>query len=289
LTYAPPVATNEVAGLAPCGYDAGRTIRRGCPRRTLAAVEDVPWSRWMNRSRVDGSVARIGARGLAHEKANLTQRGLWLLLLMALSMLACRPLLATAAPPADGAYRLAGVMLVGSDRIGFLEVPAGGQVLVRLGSDVDGGKVTVFNDRELRIAFPGRSVVLELSGGATPANAGALGVVTGQDDNGHVMVRQVDTKRMSEALEQSKPAAGSAAAKVAGADAQAEVGRRFATVAGLPVNARVVAVNDRPVRSASTAIAAVEKSLAQGMPATLNLESPPGGPPNRVYLLPKQD
>ena len=173
--------------------------------------------------------------------------------------------------------------------LAFLEVPAGGQVLVRLGSSVDGGKITVFNDRELRIAFPGRNVVLELSGGLSPPDAGALGVVTGQDDNMHVMVRNVDPQRMSEAIEQSKPASDSTAPKATRAEAQAEVGRRFAAVAGLPVNAKVVAVNDKPVVSASKAIEAVERSLSQGLPATLNLESPPGGPPNRVYLLPTRD
>ncbi len=217
-------------------------------------------------------------------------RGLFLLASTMLSMLATLPAAATAAPATSSNYRLAGVMLVGSDRIGFLEVPAGGQLLVRLGTNIDGGTVTVFNDRELRISFPDRSVVLELAGGAgAPAGAATLDAVTGQEDNMHAMVRNVDPERMTEALEQTKPAAGSAAAKAARTDAQGEVGRRFATVARLPMGARVVAVNDQPVVSAQKAIAAVEQSLAQGQPATLNLESAPGGPPSRVYLLPNRD
>jgi hypothetical protein len=243
----------------------------------------------MNRARLDTPGSRRDARRLAPTRVSQALPALRTLLLAALAVLSCSHALAAATPSAGKGYRLAGVMLVGKDRIGFLEVPAGGQVLVRLGSTVDGGKVTVFNDRELRIAFPGRNVVLELSGGLSPADPGALGVVTGQDDNMHVMVRNVDPQRMSEALGKSTPAAGSTAPKATRAEAQAEVGRRFAAVAGLPVNARVVAVNDQPVVSASKAIAAVEKNLAQGMPATLNLESPPGGPPNRVYLLPKRD
>lgn len=243
----------------------------------------------MNRARLDIPESRSVAGGLAAARLSRAAPGLRILLLAAIAMLSGAQALAAATPPAGDGYRLAGVMLVGKDRIGFLEVPAGGQVLVRVGSTVDGGKVTVFNDRELRIAFPGRNVVLELSGGSSPTDPGALGVVTGQDDNMHVMVRNVDAQRMTEALDQSKPAAGSAGPKATPSDAQADVGRRFAAVAGLPVNARVVAVNDQPVVSASRAIAAVEKSLAQGLPATLNLESPPGGPPNRVYLLPKRD
>jgi hypothetical protein len=243
----------------------------------------------MSRTQVESSASRQATRRLAHERNVSATHGMSLLVVAILSMLASMQALAAATSTAEKGYRLAGVMLVGSERIGFLEVPAGGQVLVRLGSSIDGGKVTVFNHRELRIAFPGRNVVLELSGGSSPADPGALGVVTGQDDNMHVMVRNVDPQRMTEALEQSKPAAGSTALKASKSDAQAEVGRRFAAVAGLPVNAKVVAVNDQPVVSASKAIAAVERSLAQGLPATLNLESPPGGPPNRVYLLPNRD
>jgi hypothetical protein len=213
-----------------------------------------------------------------------------LTILAALPMLIALRAAATAAPTPGGDYRLAGVMLVGSDRIGFLEVPAGGQLLVRLGTNIDGGTITVFNDRELRITFPDRSVVLELTGGVgAPAGTATPDAVTGQEDNMHAMVRNVDAKRMTEALEQAKPAAGSVAAKAARTDAQGEVGRRFAMVARLPMGARVVAVNDQPVASAQKAIAAVEKSLAQGQPATLNLESAPGGPPSRVYLLPNRD
>jgi hypothetical protein len=262
------------------------TNHGGRASSALVAGAAAQESKAMNRLRPEVPGSKRGAGGLGPARPG---PGLRTLLLAALAVLSCAQALAATTPPSGKDYRLAGVMLVGTDRIGFLEVPAGGQVLVRLGSTVDGGKVTVFNDRELRIAFPGRNVVLELSGGATPPDAGALGVVTGQDDYMHVMVRNVDTERMTEALAKSTPASGSAGSKATKSDVQAEVGRRFAAVAGLPVNARVVAVNDQPVVSASKAIAAVEKNLAQGMPATLNLESPPGGPPSRVYLLPKRD
>jgi hypothetical protein len=228
---------------------------------------------------------RVGPQGVV-----AALRGLRLLALATLSMLVTLQAVAAAAPAPGNAYRLAGVMRVGDDRIGFLEVPAGGQMLVRLGSNVDGGRITVFSDRELRISFPDRNVVLELTGGVgTPAGTSTLGVVTGQDDNMDVMVRNVDRHRLTEALEQTRPATGGAATKAARSDPQGEVGRRFAAVAGLPLGARVVAVNDQPVVSAQKAIAAVEMSLAEGQPATLNLESAPGGPPNRVYLLPNQD
>jgi len=56
-------------------------------------------------------------------------------------------------------------MLVGNDRIGFLEVPSEAGAGARR-TLVDGGKVTVFDEREVRIVFPGRTVVLQLAGGA---------------------------------------------------------------------------------------------------------------------------
>ena len=194
--------------------------------------------------------------------------------------------------PADGAagYRLAGVISVGQDRIGFLEVPAGGQVLVRLGSVVNGGKVTVFSDREVRIVFPTRTVVLELQGGdGKSADEAALGVVVGEEDNGQTLVRQVDADNMVAALKSLRQDTATTSGTAARPDAAADLGRRFASIAHLPPNARVVAVNDEPVKSAAQAIAEVEKTLAKGQGTTLNLETSPGQPPDRVYLVPKRD
>jgi len=213
---------------------------------------------------------------------------LWLAVLPALALAGPVPPAATKTDSAG--YRLAGVMLVGNDRIGFLEVPAGGQVLVRIGTTVDGGKVTHFDDQELRIAFPAGTVVLELEGGTgKPTARATLGVVTSQEDNGHVMVRQVDTDRMTAAFETTKPSQSPASATVKHADAQAEAGRRFAAVFNLPPNARVVAVNEKPVVSADAAIAELEKALANNQGSTLTLDSAPGEPPGRVYVSPKQD
>jgi hypothetical protein len=190
---------------------------------------------------------------------------------------------AHAAP--GGAYRLAGVMNVGEERIGFLEVPSGGQVLVRRGSTVDGGKVTVFDQRELRIVFADRTVVLELSDSGKPADNRTPGVVSQHADTEHVMVREVDPEQLRASLTH---VAKTAPATPAGRkpDARAELGRRFALVANLPSNARVVAINEQPVTTAERAMAAIEQTLANDLPVRLNLASPPGGPPGRVYLLP---
>lgn len=73
----------------------------------------------------------------------------------------------------SGGYRLAGVLSAGENRMGFLELPQGGQVLIRLGSTVDGGKVVEFSAQQLRIAFPDRTIELTLTAG----DAGAAGSV----------------------------------------------------------------------------------------------------------------
>jgi len=212
--------------------------------------------------------------------------------LLALLPLSLAPTALVADPVrnANGGYRLAGVMLVGNDRIGFLEVPSGGQVLVRVGTLVDGGKVTVFDEREVRIVFPGRNVVLQLAGGAggTSSDA-ALGVVTGNEDNGHIMVREVDPDRMTTALGKSRRTTDGTVGKPAQQDVAANLGRRLAAIVNLPLNARVVAVNDQPVLSAEKAIAEIDGSLSKGQGMTLDLESPPGDPPGRVYLIPQRD
>jgi hypothetical protein len=75
-----------------------------------------------------------------------------------------------AAEPSGG-YRLAGVLSTGENRVGFLELPQGGQVLIRLGSTVNGGKVVEFSARQLRIAFPDRTIELTLTAGAAAGSA----------------------------------------------------------------------------------------------------------------------
>jgi hypothetical protein len=184
-----------------------------------------------------------------------------------------------------GAYRLAGVMSVGEDRIGFLEVPGGGQVLVRRGSTVDGGRVTVFDQRELRIVFTDRTVVLELSDNGEAGSISVPGVVRQHEDTKDVMVREIDPEQLMASLSHvAKAAPVTPAGRKP--DPRAELGRRFALVANLPSTSRVVAINEQPVTTAERAMSEIERSLADGLPVRLNLATPSGGPPGRVYLLP---
>jgi hypothetical protein len=74
----------------------------------------------------------------------------------------------------SGGYRLAGVLSTGENRVGFLELPQGGQALIRLGSMVNGGKVVEFSAQQLRIAFPDRTIELTLTGAAAGSVAAPL-------------------------------------------------------------------------------------------------------------------
>jgi hypothetical protein len=78
-----------------------------------------------------------------------------------------------AAAPRDEAagYRLAGTLAVGRDFIAFLEVPQGGQILVRAGSVVGSAKVLAVTASTVKIALRSGAVELSLDGTAHPASA----------------------------------------------------------------------------------------------------------------------
>lgn len=209
-----------------------------------------------------------------------------------LSFLACLLLLAfgsdaAAAGDAQRGYRLAGVMSAGDGYLGFLELPRGEQVLVRLGSVVDGGKVIGFDAKSLRIRFPDGVVEFPLEGSGKPLVAAAAPqVVLAGDEQGHVVQRTVDTAALHAGLQHGAGQAGAPKTRSGGppADPQRTVTQRFAPLLDLPADARVVEVNETRITSASAAIAVVESTLAQGMPARLNLQTPGGM--RRVYLMP---
>ncbi len=119
---------------------------------------------------------------------------------------------ALGAATGDG-YRLAGIMTVGSEHIGFLELPQGGQVLVCHGSTINGGRVVEFSDRVLRIAFPDGVVELVIDGsGSGPAQLSSNAIVLAQHRAGEVaVVRQVAVEPLVEALshEAARSPAGS--------------------------------------------------------------------------------
>ena len=187
-------------------------------------------------------------------------------------------------------YRLAGVLAVGPDFLGILELPGGDQMLVRKGSVVEGvGRVVLLDATRLRVAFPGRPPLeISLDGSDAPAVVPpGLGVIQDQIDRDDVMIRSVDSDAMLAAVERSQatPAkpSGSAAATT-GRDPAAEAGRRLAPILNLPPNSRVVAINEQPVRSADQALKLIEQSLERGESPRLNLSGTDGE--SRVYVSP---
>ncbi len=210
----------------------------------------------------------------------------------AAAILSLQPSLA-AAVAGDG-YRLAGVVAVGSEHLGFLELPAGEQVLIRKGGEVPGGgRVLAFDGRTVRIAFPDRMIELVLEGsGAAGGYLPATGIVTAQEGTERIHVRTVAAEPLRVALQQApgnKPVTSAVAIQRRGrTDEGAAVAQRFAALVNLPAGSRVLAVNEQPVVSAAAAIATVNDALAEGVPARLNISNAAGSD-QRVYLLPARD
>ncbi len=192
------------------------------------------------------------------------------------------------ASTADG-YRLAGIIAVAEDYLAVLELPGGGQVLVRRGSVLaGGGRVLLLDADRIRIALPDHVLDLALDRSTgTPVVPASLGVVQEQSDDGNVLIRRVDPEAFSSSVARSsdatKPAPGTSA-KGTRTDPAVEAGRRLAPILNLPPDSRIVAVNEQPVRSADQAAALIEKSLAAGVSPRLNITG--AGGESRVYMSP---
>jgi hypothetical protein len=205
------------------------------------------------------------------------------------ALLATLPFAQGASAAARG-YRLAGVMAAGESYLGFLELPDGGQVLVRIGSVVDGGTVVSFDAHSLRLRFPDRTLELTLDGSGKPPPAPQpTHVVVSGSEEGHVVRREVDVDELQAALQESAAAASRKApsASRAAPDERRVVAQRLQPLLDLPADARVMAVNDMPIGSADAAVELVQQTLDAGMPARLNLQTPKGF--RRVYLRPASD
>lgn len=219
-------------------------------------------------------------------------KGLAGALLVTAAILALLPKVAPAV--ASDGYRLAGVVAVGSEYLGFLEIPAGEQVLIREGVTVPGGgRVMAFDGKTVRIQFPDGALELTLEGtGRVSVTMAAAGIVTAQESTERIHVRTVAVEPLRVALQQPP---GDEGVKPAGAiqrrgrkDEGAAVAARFSGLVNLPPDSRVLAINEQPVESAAAAIETVNSSLAAGMPARLNISNSAGSD-QRVYLLPERD
>ena len=206
------------------------------------------------------------------------------MLLAALTMLAWSiSTTALAAEQSSQGYRLAGTVAVGSGYMAFLELPGGGQVLVRKGDVAGKAQVLDVRDRAIDLRLPSGRIELTLEGAGKPApsNARSDDVVTSQSDEGHVVRREVAPEPMQNELSRSAP---DKAGHAPGTSATAAVTQRFAPVINLPPNSSIVAINGHAVSSEEGAVREVTKALAAGSAVTMNLKTPAGM--ERVYLLP---
>lgn len=207
---------------------------------------------------------------------------------LASAVLALAILALESAAAAGNGYRLAGTLAVGREYLAFIEYPEGGQVLVREGTALEGGvHVTHVDAERVTLAFPGATLDLWLDDSGRPASTPAsAGVVQQSSDQGHVHMRHVDSADLRASLATPRPGGPSTLPSGRRLDAGTELAQRFAPILDLPAGARVVAVNERPVRTADGAIALINTELARNTAVRLNLASPAGAPPGRVYLLP---
>lgn len=206
-----------------------------------------------------------------------------------LALLLTASLLSSIAQAADGkGYRLAGVLAVGPDYLAILELPGGEQQLVRTGTELEGGaRVVLVEASRLRIAQSvGSTIELNLDGSGGPAQLPlALGVVQEQTDHEGALIRRVDPAAFSASAARSvnTPVAGSTPSRNGKRDPAAEIGRRLAPVLNLPIDSRVVAVNEQSVRTADQAIRLIEQSFQENTAPRLNITSA-AGDDSRVYL-----
>ena len=143
--------------------------------------------------------------------------------------------------PAQG-YRLAGTLAVGQSYIAFLEMPDGGQVLVRTGSEVAGARVLEVTATGLRLGLASGVVELSLEGTGKPQVVASSAAVTAakDDDKNRVYTREVSDEQLSREL--AAPAAGTSSAKPAAAHASLVAAQRIAAVLDLPANSKVLRV-----------------------------------------------
>lgn len=185
-------------------------------------------------------------------------------------------------------YRLAGVVAVGEDYLGFLELPQGGQVLVRKGTVVNGGRVVAFDDKMLRIQFPDRIIELPLQDSGRPAPPDVRGLVATREDSvdGRYYVRTLNVGKLDQALH-AESTANTSAGKAVRPDTPTVLAQRFEPLFQLPLGSKVTRINETPVTGVDAAIKMIERTFANHGAVRLNIQTPAGEA--RVYLLPYKE
>lgn len=201
-----------------------------------------------------------------------------------LALLIAWPARTSASQDEATGYRLAGTLAVGKTFIAFLQVPDGGQVIVRAGSTVNGARVVTVTESGLRLALPEGIVDLDLQGtGKAQATPGSVVVTSASDDDkSRVYVRDVSVDQLSRGLSGAPAAPGNAAKPVA-AGTEDVAAQRIAGVLELPSGSRVLSVSGQSVTSADQAIRKIESAFASGLGGViLDVQTAKGS--GRVYI-----
>jgi hypothetical protein len=173
--------------------------------------------------------------------------------------------------------------------VGFLELPQGGQVLIRLGSTVNGGKVVEFSAQKLRIAFPDRMLELTLTGAAAGSVAAP---VTAKAAPADVKAVPVTLKKPKHYINKPKPIdmpafTPSEAAVLsfkehgppplpAGIDPAHYVAEVIAPTVALPAGATITYVNGQAVTSVAQAANALYAASELVGQAIVDVDTPAG-------------
>jgi len=231
------------------------------------------------------------------------------------ALLACAAVSVAAPAQNVQGYRLAGVIATGADRMGFLALPDGGQVMIRRGSVLpDGSRVVEFTDRVVRLALAGGGMVelaLQASGSAsppvavaTPARAAAPsgtapgtvpatmpgenpseGIVVRERNQRTILLRTVDERAARTAIKPRIDAAKAARGKAGEPSAAEAVAVNLGPIFDLPAGSQLQLVEGHPIKSAAEVMDVVQKKLSAGQPVTMNVTDP-NGRDQRVYIMP---
>ena len=208
--------------------------------------------------------------------------------LIAFLMLAAVLALPARAAASETNYRLAGIIGDGSERsIAVIELPGGGQRLVRAGDTLGDGTVAEITRIAVRIERPGEDLILRMRGNprlaaasprvdAAPA-AHAGGSDAGDPDasanegegagDGGVRSQQIsagDAARMLESVQGAGDAGGAA-------PSAEELGSRLNAMLEIPEEATITEVNGVKVDTPQAAIAAIQSGLQQTDTARLTV------------------
>ena len=172
---------------------------------------------------------------------------------------------------ADGDYRIAGILDTddGHNMRAVIELPDGEQGIFRSGDPIGDGQVLEISWRGVRLVFPGGERLLPLQGDGSS--------LVDHSDNPGFLRREVSPETL-QALASVRPAK-----EGKNRNSFSEVN----AVLDLPVDARIISVQDQAVDSAKSAARQIQRSVQQGQIVRVALDGVPGT--DSLYLFPADE